>query len=83
MEYMRDIIELPVYTDKGILVGNVYDIILDSDSKSISGILIKETNRELVEDGVAVSIPYRWVKSIGDAVLLHIFPDHVKKPPIR
>ncbi|MCL4327502.1 MAG: PRC-barrel domain-containing protein [Candidatus Thermoplasmatota archaeon] len=83
MEYMKEIIDLPVYTDKGILVGNVYDIILDSELKSISGILIKDTNTMLVEDGMPVSIPYRWVKSVGDAVLLHIFPDHVKKPPVR
>ncbi len=83
METMKNIIDLPVYTEKGILVGNVYDIILDSDSKSISGILIKETNSILVEDGLPVSIPYRWVRAIGDAVLLHIFPEHVKKPPVR
>ncbi len=78
-ESMQNIIGLPVYTNKGIFVGYVYDIILEMDYGGISGILIKETNEALVEDGFPISIPYDWVKAVGDAVLLHTFPQVVKR----
>ncbi len=78
-ESMQNIIGLPVYTNKGVFVGYVYDIILEMDNAGISGILIKETNEALVEDGFPISIPYGWVKAVGDAVLLHTFPQAVKR----
>jgi sporulation protein YlmC with PRC-barrel domain len=69
--------ELPVYTDKGVLVGNVYDIIFDFSNGSIYGLLIKDTNPSLVNGGISISIPFRWVKAIGDAILLLTFPEGV------
>ncbi|MCL6014378.1 MAG: PRC-barrel domain-containing protein, partial [Candidatus Thermoplasmatota archaeon] len=64
------LIEKPVYTEKGVLVGNVYDVILDFESGNVYGLLIKDTNSNVVSEGIPISIPFRWIKSIGDAILL-------------
>ncbi|MHB1439693.1 MAG: PRC-barrel domain-containing protein [Cuniculiplasma sp.] len=72
-----NLIEKPVYTEKGILVGNVYDVILDFENGSIYGILIKDTNTGVVNEGIPISIPFRWIKAIGDAILLLTFPEKV------
>ncbi|MCL4350195.1 MAG: PRC-barrel domain-containing protein [Candidatus Thermoplasmatota archaeon] len=79
VESMKNLVGLPVYTNKGIFVGNVYDVILEMDTGDITGILIKETNEALVEDGFPIAIPYIWVKAVGDAVLLNNFPPSVKR----
>jgi len=36
-----------------------------------------ETNPLLVEGSRAVSVPYRWVQSVGDIVVLRYFPKRV------
>ncbi|EQB69880.1 PRC-barrel domain-containing protein [Cuniculiplasma divulgatum] len=71
------LIEKPVYTEKGVLVGNVYDVILDFESGNVYGLLIKDTNSNVVSEGIPISIPFRWIKSIGDAILLLTFPEKV------
>ncbi|KAA8923224.1 MAG: photosystem reaction center subunit H [Thermoplasma sp.] len=64
-----------VYTIKGIWVGRVDDIVLDFDKNQIHGIFITNTNEKLVKNGDSVSIPYGYVKSIGDIIILKSFPD--------
>ncbi|MCL5888980.1 MAG: PRC-barrel domain-containing protein [Candidatus Thermoplasmatota archaeon] len=71
------LLEKPVYTEKGILVGNVYDVILDFETGNVYGLLIKDTNMKVVGEGIPISIPFRWIKSIGDAILLLTFPEKV------
>jgi sporulation protein YlmC with PRC-barrel domain len=71
------LIEKPVYTEKGVLVGNVYDVILDFEGGNVYGLLIKDTNSSIVSEGIPISIPFRWIKSIGDAILLLTFPEKV------
>ncbi|MHB8396584.1 MAG: PRC-barrel domain-containing protein [Thermoplasmataceae archaeon] len=73
-----NLIGLSVYTSNGIGVGKVTDLILDFDRTSIYGLYIEHTNPDLVENGVAISVPYRIVKSIGEIVLLRVFPPFVK-----
>jgi sporulation protein YlmC with PRC-barrel domain len=72
------LIGLNVYTLAGISVGSVTDLIVDFDRMAIYGLYVEETNPELVEGGVAISIPYRMVKSIGEIVILKDFPPFVK-----
>lgn len=69
---------LKVYTDKGIFVGNVDDVILDFEKGSIYGLYVENTNAELVEAGASISIPYRLVKTVGHVILLKGFPEFVK-----
>ena len=47
----------------------------------VSGVVISSVvptlNPALVDAGRDVAVPYRWVSSIGDIVILATFPEHV------
>jgi len=43
----------------------------------VEGVFVGETNPLLVEGSKAVSVPYRWVQSVGDIVILRYFPKRV------
>lgn len=51
----------------------------------MDGVFVGETNPLLVEGSKAVSVPYRWVQSVGDIVILRYFPKRVslKKAPTK
>ena len=72
--------EMPVYTDKGVIVGTVTDVILDMETQEIYGLYIEHPNADLVEMGSAISIPFRWIKAIGQIILLRKFPSFLKIP---
>ncbi len=74
---VNSLLNKQVFSDRGILVGVVYDVILDFDDGGVHGLLIKETNPNLVKDGIAISIPFKWIKVVGDAILLLTFPQRV------
>jgi len=74
------LINLPVYTDKGKYVGEVRNVLLDIDEKRVDKLIVTETNKELVEGGMDVGIPYRWVSAVGDIIILSYFPEHVEIP---
>ena len=62
---------LNVYTDKGLYVGNVNDVVIETDDRKITGLALTKINRELFDvsrDGII--LPYRWVSAIGDIVLV-------------
>ena len=62
---------LNVYTDKGLYVGNVNDVVIETDDRKITGLALTKINRELFDvsrDGII--LPYRWVIAIGDIVLM-------------
>ena len=74
---ISEIIGLQVYTHSGVFLGNVNNLVVDVDNGSVDGIFVGETNPLLVEGSRAVSVPYRWVQSVGDIVLLRYFPKRV------
>ena len=77
MTESTELIGLEVYTDKGYLLGAVEDLLIDIDEYKIYGLYVEKTNPLLIEDGVPVSVPYRWVKAVGDVILLKKFPSYV------
>lgn len=77
MTEATELIGLEVYTDRGYLLGTVEDVVIDTDTQTIYGLYIGKTNPLLVEDGVAVLVPYRWVKAVGDVILLRRFPSQI------
>lgn len=77
LEEISELIGLQVYTSKGIYLGNVNNIIIDINTAKVDGMFISETNPLLVEDSKNVSVPFRWIQSIGDIVILRFFPGRV------
>ncbi|MFB6253243.1 MAG: PRC-barrel domain-containing protein [Halobacteriaceae archaeon] len=64
-----------VYSNNGVFVGEVEDIRLDLDNQVVTGLALIELNPELFEsevnsDNRGVIIPYRWVRSVGDVILV-------------
>jgi len=76
-EEVTSFLKLPVYTRGGVYVGHVNNVFIDMDEKRVSSLLVSNTNPTLVEGTVDVAVPYRWVTSVGDIVILSYFPERV------
>lgn len=84
LEEISELIGLQVYTNQGVFLGNVNNLVVDVENGAIDGLFVRETNPLLVEGSRAVSVPYRWIQSVGDIVVLRYFPKRVslKRPSI-
>ena len=64
-----------VYSNNGVFVGEIEDVRLDLDAQAVTGLALAELNRELfagrVERNTGVIVPYRWVRAVGDVVLVN------------
>jgi sporulation protein YlmC with PRC-barrel domain len=77
MTELLEIVGLEVYTNDALYLGNVDNIVVDVDSRNIYGIYVRNTNPLLVEDSRSILVPFRWIDSVGDMVLLRHFPGYV------
>lgn len=63
-----------VYTNNGVYVGEVEDLRLDLEGEAVTGLALNEVNETIFEGIVGrrqgVLVPYRWVRSVGDIVLI-------------
>ena len=80
MEEITRFVNLPVYTSTGTFVGHVKNVILDVTGRKLDSLLVGKTNPALVEGGVDVAVPYRWVRSFDDILILSYFPSRVELP---
>lgn len=80
MEEITRFVSLPVYTATGTFVGTVKNVILDVAGRRLDSLLVGKTNPALVEGGVDVAVPYRWVRSFDDILILSYFPARVELP---
>jgi sporulation protein YlmC with PRC-barrel domain len=73
-----------VYSNNGVFVGEVEDIQLDLDRESVIGLALTELNYDLFHDRAAgsrgVILPYRWVRSVGDIVLVNDIVERMRGP---
>jgi sporulation protein YlmC with PRC-barrel domain len=64
-----------VYSKNGVFIGEVEDIRLNLDKQQVTGLALHQINHELFDDDVAaargVIVPYRWVQSVGDIVVVN------------
>ena len=51
--------------------------VIDPADKRVTGIFMDSASPVLVDPGVSIRIPFRWVQSIGDVIILNSFPEHV------
>ncbi len=78
---INDFIGMEVYTDRGIALGNIDDLVIETDTQKIEGLFIGNPNPLLVEHSRPVSVPYRWIQSVGDVIVLKYFPKFVETEP--
>jgi sporulation protein YlmC with PRC-barrel domain len=72
-----------VYTNTGVFLGEVEDLQLDLDSQEVTGLALYDLNRELFADELAtargVIVPYRWVQSVGDVVVVSDIVERIQE----
>ena len=73
-----------VYSNNGVFVGEIEDVRLDIDNQRVTGLALTELNGELFSRRVrgerGVMIPYRWVRAVGDVVLVNDIIERLKQP---
>ncbi len=76
LDVITSLVNREIYTLSGLFVGSVHDVQLDFNSLEISHLVVRaeDINPDAYsiqsgKDGVL--IPYRWVRSVGDIVLIN------------
>jgi sporulation protein YlmC with PRC-barrel domain len=71
---------LNVYTDRGIYIGKVNDVVLEVKERKVTGLAVSRLNPAMFDsEKNGVVIPYRWVTAVGDVVLIRHVKDQFKK----
>jgi len=73
-----------VYSNNGVFVGEIEDLRLNLDREAVTGLALHQLNTELFDQEVrttrGVIIPYRWVQSVGDIVIVNDIVERVRSP---
>ncbi len=77
LEEVTSLLGLQIYTNFGVFVGVVNNVIVDLKTHKADSLYVDETNPTLVEASRSITIPFRWVQNIGDIILLRHFPEHI------
>ncbi|MGB9986043.1 PRC-barrel domain-containing protein [Salarchaeum japonicum] len=71
-----------VYSNNGVFVGEIEDLRLDLDAEVVNGLALGQLNGDLFTDhstgSKGVIIPYRWVRAVGDVVLVNDIVERMK-----
>ena len=65
---------LPVIIPDGRVLGTVHDTVIDVNNWSCTHIFVSDPPDALVEGRTHLAVPWTWVRSVGDVVLLRWFP---------
>jgi sporulation protein YlmC with PRC-barrel domain len=73
-----------VYSNNGVFVGEIEDIRLDLQKELVTGLALGDVNHELFDARVSASegviVPYRWVRAVGDVVLINDIVERIREP---
>ncbi len=73
-----------VYSNNGVFVGEVEDLRLNVDGQTVTGLALGDLNSELFtgtsHGGQGVIVPYRWVRAVGDVILINDVVERVRQP---
>ncbi|WP_455392064.1 PRC-barrel domain-containing protein [[Eubacterium] cellulosolvens] len=78
LEEVTSLLGLQIYTQYGVFVGVINNVIVDLRKHRAESLYVEQTNPTLVEDSRSITIPFRWVQNVGDIVLLRHFPEHIE-----
>jgi sporulation protein YlmC with PRC-barrel domain len=71
-----------VYSKNGVFVGQVEDLRLDMGAETVTGLALSSLNDDLFAGRAAgargVIIPYRWVRAVGDVILVNDVVERMK-----
>lgn len=71
---LTSLIGREVYSNNGVYVGAVEDLRLNLEAEAVTGIALTDVNGDIFEEVVGrrqgVLVPYRWVRSVGDIVII-------------
>jgi len=81
LEEITQIMNLQIYTDKGAFLGVVDNVQMDLETNDLSALFVETPNPSLVEGSRSVLVPFRWVQSVGDIVMLRYFPGRIGMSP--
>ena len=73
-----------VYSNNGVFVGDVEDVRMDLDREIVTGLAVGGLNREVLagraRSARGVIVPFRWVRSVGDIVLVNDVIERLREP---
>ena len=80
---ITDVLGLSVYTERAIFVGDVDDVVIDLDRKSIKALALGNLNMDIIDikGYKGMQIPFRMIKSVGDVILIRHMPGIFKQKP--
>ncbi|MCO5383960.1 MAG: PRC-barrel domain-containing protein [Methanosarcina barkeri] len=71
---------LNIYTNTGVYVGKLQDLVIDVEEQKITGLAVSDINRELFDlSSRGVIIPYRWVITAADIIIVRDVIQRYKK----
>ena len=71
---------LNIYTNNGVYVGKLQDLVIDIEEQKITGLAVSDINRELFDlSSRGVIIPYRWVITAADIIIIRDIVQRYKK----
>ena len=71
---------LNIYTNTGVYVGKLQDLVIDIEEQKITGLAVSDINRELFDlSSRGVIIPYRWVITAADIIIVRDVIQRYKK----
>jgi len=72
-----------VYTNNGVFLGEVEDLRLNLDGQQVTGLALHKLNSELFakesQSARGIIIPYRWVQSVGDVIIVNDLAERVQR----
>ncbi|SIR04448.1 Sporulation protein YlmC, PRC-barrel domain family [Haladaptatus litoreus] len=81
-EEITTLVGREVYSNNGVFVGEVDDVRLNLDDTAVTGLALGGINDELfgnrIEPGRGVIVPYRWVRAVGDVILVNDVVERMK-----
>jgi|Deesub1362A_J573_1020465.scaffolds.fasta_scaffold00033_136 sporulation protein YlmC with PRC-barrel domain len=68
---LTNLLGLDLYTTKGVYVGRVQDVVIESSEGVIVSLAVVNVNKKLFNVGnKGILIPYRWITAVGDIALM-------------
>lgn len=80
---ITDVLGLSVYTDRAVFVGDVDDVVIDLDRKTVKALALGNLNMDIIDikGYKGLQIPFRMIRSVGDVILVRHMPGIFKQKP--